>query len=325
MTDQERTVRAALEAAASRVDVAPDALSTIRRRVGVRARRRRVLTVSLAAAAVTAVVASGVAVAVGRGSPVAPPVPGESSTVAPAPPTVDTPSPTGVGVEVPVYFVGNGSRTGLYREFLPITVAADTLADAIGGAADLALSGKARDPDYASAWPSGFSVKSSTVDGDVSVLDLTGPGLVPADPPAVQQIVYTATAVAADRTIQLAGVRLSVNGVSVPGGDIVRAPALETLAPLWLMSPHYGEVVSQSFDVQVAGAVFEATARVRVRDSGGAIVDDRVLTLSIGAPSRGTGTLHLMLAPGRYTIEVFYVSQFDSSEKGLDDHDITVT
>ncbi len=325
MTDQERAVRAAFEAAASRVDVAPDALSTIRSRVGVRTRRRRVLTVSLAAAATAAIVAGGIAVAVGRGSPVAPPNPGGSSTIAPAPPTVDTPSPAGVGVEVPAYFVGTGNRTGLYREFLPVTVAHDTLPEEIGAAVGIALRGDARDPDYASAWPPGFVVGSSTVDGDVSVLDITGPGSTPTDPLAVQQIVYTATAVAADRNIPLAGVRLSVNGVALPGGDQVRAPALETLAPLWLISPQSGETVSQNFVVSVSGAVFEATARVRVRDAGGAVVDDQVLTLSIGAPSRGDGTVRLMLAPGRYTIEVFYVSLADSSEKGLDDHDITVT
>jgi hypothetical protein len=96
------------------------------------------------------------------------------------------------------------------------------------------------------------------------------------------------------------------------------------LAPLWLISPQYGETVSQNFEVHVAGAVFEATARVRVRDAGGAVVDDKVLTLDAGAPARGQGTLPLMLAPGRYTIEVFYVSMADGSEKGLDDHDVTV-
>jgi hypothetical protein len=77
--EPERMVRAAFESAAARVDVAPDALTSIRTRVGVRAHRRRVLTVSLAAAAMVAVVVGGVAVALGRGSPVAPPEPGGSS------------------------------------------------------------------------------------------------------------------------------------------------------------------------------------------------------------------------------------------------------
>ena len=104
----------------------------------------------------------------------------------------------------------------------------------------------------------------------------------------------------------------------------MRAPALETLAPLWLISPQQGHGVGPNVDVHVDGAVFEATAQLRVRDTGGAIVHDTFVTLSQGAPARGQGHLDMTLAPGRYTIEAFYESPQDGSEQGLDDHDFTV-
>jgi hypothetical protein len=321
MTEQEQALRAAFEAAAERVDVAPDALPAIRARVGVRARRRRMLTVSLAAAASVAVVAGGVAYALGRPGPVAQPGPAGSPTIT-QPSTPDTSPAPGIGVRVPVYFVDASGK--LFREFHFLTVLNDTLPERIQVAASRSVGGAAYDPDYDTAWPPEFGVAVATVDGGVAILELTGPA-APSNPIAAQQLVYTATAVAADSGDQLSGVRLLVNGVPLPGGDLVRAPALETLAPLWLISPQHGETVGPNVDVHVAGTVYEATARVRVRDAGGAVVEDTFLTLDQGAPARGQGRLPLTLAPGRYTIEVFFESPQDGSEQGLDNHEITVS
>ena len=320
MTDPERTLRAAFESAASRVDVAPDALPAIRAKVGRRVRRRRTLTASLAVAAAVAVIAGGLTFALGRPAPVVQPGPADSSTIT-QPSTPDTSPAPGIGVRVPVYFVGESGK--LFREFQFLTVPQDTLPDRINAAVRRSVGGVAYDPDYDTAWPPEFGVAGVSVDGGVATLELTGPA-APSNPIAAQQLVYTATAVAADQGTQLSGVRVLVNGVALPGGDLVRAPALDTLAPLWLISPQQGESMAPPVDVHVNGAVFEATARVRVRDAGGAVVDDQVLTLDAGAPARGEGRVQFTLAPGRYTIEVFFVSMKDGSELGLDDHEITV-
>ncbi len=321
MTGPEQALRAAFEAAAERIDVAPDALPAIRARVGVRARRRRMLTVSLAAAASVAVVAGGVAYALGRPGPGIQPGPSGGPTIT-QPSTPDTSPAPGIGVRVPVYFVGDEGK--LFREFHFLTVLNDTLADRIQVAASRSVGGVAYDADYDTAWPPEFGVAAARVEGDVATIELTGPA-APSNPIAAQQLVYTATAVTADQGTQLSGVRLLLNGVALPGGDLVRAPAMDTLAPLWLISPQQGETVGPNVVVFLDGSVFEATARVRVRDAVGAVVDDQVITLDDGPPARGKGEAHFTLAPGRYTIEVFFVSMRDGSELGLDDHEITVS
>jgi hypothetical protein len=145
----------------------------------------------------------------------------------------------------------------------------------------------------------------------------------PPSPIAVQQLVWTVTAVAADRGTTLSGVRLTVNG-SPQGGLLTRADATATQAALWLLSPQQGETVHSPFTVQLDGSVFEAAARVRVRNAAGGVVSDQPVLLSIGPPARGPGSVTLTLSPGHYTIEVYSVSERDSSEINLDSHDITV-
>jgi hypothetical protein len=151
-------------------------------------------------------------------------------------------------------------------------------------------------------------------------VDITAPAPVGI---AVQQLVWTVTAVAADRQTTLSGVRLSVNGVP-QGGVLTRADASTTLAPLWLYEPQQGATVHSPFTVTLDGSVFEAAARLRVRDATGKVVSDQPVQLSIGAPQRGQATVPLTLAPGRYTIEAYSVSARDSTEINLDGHDITV-
>ena len=51
--------------------------------------------------------------------------------------------------------------------------------------------------------------------------------------------------------------------------------------------------------------------------------DDPVL-LDAGAPAQGEARVTVTLPPGRYTVEAYYVSEQDGSERGLDGHDITV-
>jgi hypothetical protein len=116
-------------------------------------------------------------------------------------------------------------------------------------------------------------------------------------------------------------VKLLVNGESY--ATLRKAPALDTLAALWLINPQHGETVAKDVSVHVAGAVFEATAHLRVR-MGDVVIDEKVLTLSAGAPSRGEAKLTLRLAPGEYTLEAYTISAADGSVQHLDDHVVTV-
>ena len=321
MTEPERALRAAFEAAAGRVDVAPDALPAIRARVGARARQRRMLTISLAAAASVAVVAGGVAYALGRPGPVVQPAPSGNPTIS-QPSTPDTSPAPGIGVRVPVYFTGDDGK--LFREFHFLTVEHDTLPDRIQVAVSRSVGGAAYDPDYDTAWPPEFGVSAATVDGGVATIELTGPA-APSNPIAAQQLVYTATAVAADQDTQLSGVRTSAERSShCPAGTRCGRRPWRPGAAVADLPATRRQGGDRTSTCMSDGAVFEATARVRVRDSGGAVVEDTFLTLDQGAPARGQGHLAITLAPGRYTIEVFFESPQDGSEQGLDDHDFTV-
>jgi hypothetical protein len=149
----------------------------------------------------------------------------------------------------------------------------------------------------------------------------------------IEQLVWTVTAIAADAGSPVDGVRLLIDGSTVSelwghvdiGGVLRRGDGTMVQAPVWLISPQHGDTVGGSFQVQLDGRVFEATVNLRVRDAGGAIVDEDFATLSDGAPARGQATLQLTLAPGRYTLEAFYFSPADGSIQAMDDHEITVS
>jgi hypothetical protein len=174
------------------------------------------------------------------------------------------------------------------------------------------------------------------VEGDVAVVDLAGAGTnsVASESAvaAVQQLVHTVTGVGADQRVELAGVRLLLDGRAVDelwghvpaGGVLTRAAALTTLAQVWLISPQQGDTVGRSFQVHVAGAVPEATVQLWVRDASGAVVKRQTITLSIGGPQRGEARATVTLEPGRYTLEAFFESLADGSVQALDDHAIVV-
>ncbi|HEX6870493.1 MAG TPA: Gmad2 immunoglobulin-like domain-containing protein [Micromonosporaceae bacterium] len=247
-----------------------------------------------------------------------------------------TPSGVVVASSIPVYFTAEvDQRTMLYREY-HLAVGADSLPARIAAALSVMMANQALDPDYGGVWPGGSTVRDVRIEGSVAVVDLAGVQAATvsraAAQAAVQQLVFTVTAVAADRGTQLSGVRLLVDGervgrlwgqVSV-GELLTRGPALDFLAPVWIISPQHQETVGRTFEVHLAGAVFEATMRLRVRDRGGNVVLSRSVMLSIGAPQRGEATVSLTLAPGLYTVEAFEVSARDGREQFLDDHTIEV-
>jgi hypothetical protein len=338
----EELLRRAFEARANTVEVAPDALVTIRRRIAGRRPGRRALTIGLASLATTAAaVAATVAIALdGPRDLTQPQPPGTAVSptptegVVPAPVTATTPPPA-VAVDVPVYYTGAGDR--LYREFHRVTVAADTLESRVTAAADLMVRGAAFDPDYGSRWPDTARVRGVQIDGRIATVDLSGvgrsPGSAAAARAAVQQLVWTVTAVTADQGTQLTGVRITVDGAPVDdlwgqvdvSGDLGRAPADQVQARVWLIAPQQGATVDREFTVHIYGQVPEANVILRVLGANGATVHTEPVTLDAGAPEWGEKQVRVTLpAPGRYTVQAYFESLADGSVQSLDDHEVTV-
>ncbi|GAA4686833.1 Gmad2 immunoglobulin-like domain-containing protein [Phytohabitans rumicis] len=317
MTRDEEVLRRVLESEAAKVEVRPDALSAIRART---ARRRRWLPFgAVVFTAATATAATLVVVGlVARPAPrqVAP---DPGAVTAPASPPPATPSPSGSdsfsgtpSAALAIYYVA-GER--LYREFHRLPAGDGSAPDKIRAAVREMLEPEtASDPDYTSDWPAGVRVRDVSVDGSAVTVDLSA---APPNDLAAQQLVWTVAAVVGGDP----SVRVRRDGQSVD--TLRKAPAVDTLAAVWLIEPQHGSTVAKTFEAHVAGAVFEATAHLRVR-MGDTVVTEKVLTLSQGAPSRGEAKVTLTLAPGTYTVEAYEISARDGSVQHLDGHTVTV-
>ncbi len=352
----EHALRQILESQAARVEVRPDALPEIRRRIAARRARWWLPTrlsggimLTLGTGAATAVVV----LAVGLGScaprPDVPPIGGPSS-----PPAVSSPAPSpapsvalserpagpapGGPVPLRVYYLRNDrGYPRLYPEFHPLAAGDGSPAARTRAALTEMFDGlTAYDPDYSSGWPAGTRVREVRIEGSAVVVDLTGfhngtdPGQL--DPvtvrQAVQQLVYTATTPQASNK-EVVRLRLDGQpvaklwGVADVAGDLRRGSKADVLGLIWLIDPQEGATVGRSFTVNVAGIVPEATMHVRVRQ-GSTVVTDRLVTLDAGGPDQGTASVPVTLAPGTYTIEGYATSLDDGSEQHLENHVITV-
>jgi hypothetical protein len=369
----EDVLRRALEAEAARVEVSPDALPTIRRRIaarsGWRSRMRRTFAVGAAALGTATATAAAVTVGVVSCTPPGPVVrpPAASSSAPPSARPSASPSPPGAtrsakpspksppataapaspaqsatvgepppgpatAASVAVYYQGSDRGSPrLYREFHRLPVGDGSPAARITAAVREMLDGRtAYDPDYVSAWPASAAVRSVRVTSGIATVDVSGAGVNGAGDAearlAVQQLVWTATAVTG-----VSGVELRLDGTRVNqlwgrvnvSGTLRRGSTADVIGLVWLISPQHGSTVERTFQVHVAGIVFEATAQLRVRQ-GTRIVAERVLTLSIGAPAQGETRLDLTLPPGTYVLEAYEISAADGSEQHMDDHTITV-
>jgi hypothetical protein len=359
----EDRLTSALTSRAESVEVPPDALLRIWSRIAARHRWRWLLAlgVGLAVATAAAVVA---VVALAPDHEPGPSPAGTAGTAGSAASTTANPNPTPspspqsgtLVANIPVYYAG-GAR--LFREYHDLKVSPDTVPGRVAAAVtEMLRPGSPADPDYATLWPTGIDVRQVRIENGVAVVDLTSVGPAPNQPPtpspapapapsasakplssatlarlAVQQLVWTVAAAVADTPIRrVDGVRLLVAGAPVgvvwgvvDAGAVLRQdPEVEVLAPVWLVEPHQAAQVGKAFTVHIAGTVLEATVRLRVRSSAGAVVKDQAVTLDAGAPSRGEAMLQLTLPPGRYTVEAFYLSAQDGGVQGLDDHNITV-
>ncbi len=186
----EERLRQAFEAQASRVEVSPDALRTIRTRiVGRRAHLRKTWTMSLASLA-TASAATVTAVVIGLNSCV--PIdntttpPGSPSvTVDPSTPPSDGPTGPTTGpttgppvtpANLPVYFTREyRNRLWLYREYHNLAASNNSAEAKVTAAINEMLAGRSLDPDYSSPWPTGPPCAACSSPVTSSRVDLAGP------------------------------------------------------------------------------------------------------------------------------------------------------
>ncbi|MET7395298.1 GerMN domain-containing protein [Dactylosporangium sp. NPDC005572] len=330
----EDRLRDALRARAVEVEPAPDALALIRMRTT--ERRRNGWAMMGAAAAVAAAIAAGVVVFAPEQGPQPGPQPAATAgptTPSPAGPSASAaPSPP-VSVQLPVYFIRNGM---LYREFHAVPLTADTDAERIAAAVRESLSGRARDPDYGTAWPPGVTVHGVSIDGKSVAVDLGSVGTDARDGAralAVQQLVYTVAAAGTYTSIKKAdAIRVVVDGAPVAklwgsvdaGGPLRQAPMADVQGPVWVIDPQQDQQAGRSFVVYLAGVVHEGTVQLRIRGAGGKVVFEQTVQLTAGAPALGEARVPVTLPPGRYTVESWYVSMKDGSIQAVDDHEFTV-
>lgn len=269
------------------------------------------------AAVITAVALAGGTLTAGDGTTPAAgdptPTVVEETSDAPSPdPTAGTDPPGGGGtVVVPAYYLGEGPRGPvLFREFHTVPGASDTAAL---GAAREAVGGAPRDPDYRSAWPSGVTVESVAVDGDLVRVDLSQ---APARGDlsereaelALQQLVHSVQGALQQRL----PVRLTVDGRPVAevlgvttAEPLTAAPTLETLSHMSITAPEEGARVPARFTAEGVSNGFEANVLWQVTDADGTVVaegfgtaegwmEERLFPWSVQVDLSG-------MAPGEYT------------------------
>jgi hypothetical protein len=218
---------------------------------------------------------------------------------------------------LPVYYVGTtpvGPR--LYREFRRVQVKGG---EELAAALRQAVQAPPLDPDYRTPWPVGTRVESvadarSSSDGTISV-SLAGnlhdrpAGMSRAVAEmAVQQLVYTAQAVAQSRTpvqLLLGGARTDqLLGVPV-SEPLANGDEMSTTGTVWITSPQDGDTV-RSGDVVVTGrgAFFEATVVWQLLQGDQVVANGSAMARECCKRSPFDFTIP-DVAPGDYTLRVY--------------------
>ncbi|MCQ2000720.1 GerMN domain-containing protein [Arthrobacter zhaoxinii] len=261
------------------------------------------------------------------------------ASVGPAPMTISPPAEASPAAALmPVYWLGrNDSTVSLYREFFP----SENNGDPIGEAVRAMTADEPLDQDYFTPWHAAESVTASISSKNVITVDISSDAFKGsldsgmADR-AVQQLVYTATAAAANARLTTVGQASSVV-ILVDGKEGYRAfghvpleeplsrdPAL--VAPIWVIDPQESHV--RGTDVLVSGTAVAQSAGLQWRAEP--IVDGRPSTAAAASGTVELDEAHgetaefsftTALAPGEYSLRVYYSGQ----ETGGDSKRITVT
>jgi Sporulation and spore germination len=329
----EDALRRILAAEAESVDVAPDALNVIRRRIAKRRARwwhgwRPSALTMLSFTGGTAVVAAA-AVAVALASAPKPAREPQQPAGPPGPPAAVSVPPT---ANLPVYYLGDtSSGVRLFREYHLIRLdGPDAAARTRAALRTMLATHSPVDPDYRTPWQEA-GVNSVRVDGDAVLVDLHGVPASVSDQDtarmAVQQLVWTATAASGATALQVSfdgQKRASLWGVSGLDGRLQRGARADVQAPIWLIDPQQGAQVGRPVAVYIAATAAGGTVHLRVTGTGGQLVSDQAVTLSAAAPQQGEAHPTLNLVPGTYVVTA-YVSWPSGADRDADSHEITVS
>jgi hypothetical protein len=269
----------------------------------------------------------------GDGDDVASPSPSPSPTSAsptPSPAVSPTASPAAETEARAVYYLRDTERgPKLYREFHARPVTGDAVRDAV----EAMLTEPPKDSDYTSLWPAGSSVRSVQVSGDTATVDLSqqaaqGNAGAEFESVSIQQLVHTVTA--ANTSVQQVQVTIEGQARETLWGHvdtrrpIRRAPAVDVLAAVWVLTPEEGGSVARGGEVGGVATVFEATVSWQWVQGGG-VVAEGFSTATEGGPGRGDWTAPVEVPPGDYVFRAFESSARDGSEQSVDTKNVTVT
>src|SRR4051812_3515309 len=172
--------------------------------------------------------------------PAVPPEPADRPT-----PEESTPAPS--KGTVPVYHVKDDGRTPrLYREFHRVSPGSGDGALVVAALEEMAAT--PQDPDYRSLW-NGVTVTSYARSGSTATVELSAQnssGIVEGDEvnldAALQEVVYTVTAVEQDATLAL---RIVVDG-QLLGSGVQREEESDVAGLVWLTAPEQGASVART-------------------------------------------------------------------------------
>lgn len=243
------------------------------------------------------------------------------------------------GKLLPVYWLGdNDGAILLYREFLKGEGGGDPIAAAV----QAMTTNAPLDPDYFGSWSSAGTVSASISPGNIITVDISRDAFGTRTDEgsayrAVQQLVYTATAAAANSGLVSGGdpssVVILVDGETgfnafghiELGGQMQRDTTL--MAPIWVIEPQQGEVRDQpEITVSGSGVSDDAVLYWRIDQVVGAELKpfrSGTVGLEEGPSAPGLFEFTVALEPGEYEVTVFDrpAADQDTRDEADDDQD----
>ncbi|WP_309123621.1 GerMN domain-containing protein [Arthrobacter sp.] len=247
-------------------------------------------------------------------------------------PELDVQSPTATDSDelLPVYWLGSANGL-LYREFLPGESSGDPIADAVWAM----TSSEPLDDDYYSPWLEASAVNTSISPDNVITVDISSDSFaagIGADVAgrAVQQLVYTATAAAANSGLIISGspssVRLLVDGKAgykafghIELGSVLQRD-VSAIAPVWIINPQDSSLRNdRTVIVQGSTTTTDPSLDWRIRrvNAGGVFTEDVVagsVPVEAGTGAVGLYEFSVSLEEGTYLVEVYESTGADPGE-----------
>lgn len=236
--------------------------------------------------------------------------PSATSSSAPAPTATTAATLRGV----PVYWVAESRGSfALYREYRDVPDTGGAVASAVAAMTRM----RPLDPDYTTPWKPATRVTASQA-GDALTVDLSADAISGTQvgselaERAVQQLVYTATAAAAQAGTPATTVTITVDGQPRDAWGAVhlgaatrRAPLADVQAHAWVTTPQQGAVLpAGTVALKGFGTSFEATFAWKVLSSTGATVAQGSAMGGTGDGGFGVVSFSAQLGAGAYTVEL---------------------